>query len=68
MFKKLISSPMGLGETKTGWFYMKDAAKFLKGEVSFEIGKEYVWGKMFLVKIIDIQEPEVKLSFMKFKF
>ena len=68
MFRKTISSPMGLGETKTGWFHMKDAAKFLKGEISFEIGKEFVWEKMFLIKIIDIQEPEVKLSFMKFKF
>jgi hypothetical protein len=67
MFRKTISSPMGLGETKTKWFYMKEAEEFLD-EVSFEIGKQFIWKKIFLVTVVDIAEPEVKLKFMKFKF
>jgi len=67
MFRKFISSPMGLGETKIKWFKMKEAEKFLD-EVSFEIGEQFIWEKIFLVTVVDIAEPEVKLEFKKFKF
>jgi len=67
MFEKLISSPMGLGETKTKWFHMKEAEELLD-EVSFGIGEQFIWKKILLVTVVDIAEPEVKLKFMKFKF
>jgi len=60
--KDMIVSPMGLGETITVWISISSWKSY-----PFE-GKLEGTHESFYFKVLDIQEPEVKLQIRRYKF
>ncbi len=62
----LISSPMGLGETRSRWLPIEEARQLVPDILPGKDSWRIIGG--FFIRVVDFQEPEVKILITRYKF